>query len=139
MLSAAAWNEPEAESFTQCKAILQSQKTLAHCNDSLRLCVYTDASDLLWSSSVTQLPPKDRNKSHAVQRHQLLCFLSGHFSKVQPCGSALEKEAYTTMGTIERKHSTLSATAEFDLNTDHQNISLQPCRCCPRYFSNFFA
>lgn len=93
MLCAVGWKELAAESFNQCSGTLENQFILVHRDDSTSLCVHTDASDLLWLGIVTQIPHEDLSESHAVQRHQPLCFLSTYFSKVQLVWSTLTKEA----------------------------------------------
>lgn len=121
-LSNIGWSSTEEDAFRDCQIALQNQVTLAHRDYSKRLCVFTDASDLVWSGIVTQIPPIDIPKAHMDQRHQPLAFLSGHFSGAQLGWSTLEKEAYAIMATIERMHWILATTDGFDLFTDHHNL-----------------
>lgn len=89
---------------------------------SQRLCVYTDATNLLWSSIVTQVPFLDLCKDHFDQRHQPLCLLYSHFSDPQLGWSTLEKEPYAIMATVERMPWLLANSGGFDLFTDHHNL-----------------
>lgn len=58
------------------------------------------------------------------QRHQPLGFLSGHFSDSSLRLSAIEKEAYAIMATIERMHWLPASSRGFDLYTDHNLVFL---------------
>ena len=121
-LTTAGWSQVETDAFDSAKHALEHQVTLAHRDDTRRLCVYTDASDHLWSGMVTQVPPEDLRKPHVDQRHQPLCFLSGHFQGSSFGWSTLEKEASAIMSTIERMHWLLATPDGFDLHTDHHNL-----------------
>lgn len=116
------WGKAEDDAFENCKQALEHQTTLAHRNDSCRLCVYTDACDLVWSGIVTQVPPSDISKTHDDQRHQPLAFLSGRFTGPQLGWSTLEKEAFAIMATVDRMHWVLATPDGFDLFTDHHNL-----------------
>lgn len=122
LLSTLDWGKTEQDAFDRCKAAVEQQVTLAHRDISRRLCVYTDASDLIWSGIVTQVPPEDLSLPHVDQRHQPLSFLSGHFTGPQLGWSTLEKEAFAIMATVERMHWLLATTDGFDLYTDHHNL-----------------
>lgn len=47
------WGPIEQDAFNNCKYVLAHHVTLAHRDVYKRLCVYTDAPDLLWSGIVT--------------------------------------------------------------------------------------
>lgn len=122
LLDKVGWSQTETDAFQRAKNALVHQVTLAYRDEALRLCVYTDASDVVWSGIVTQVPPEDLSKPHAEQCHQPLAFLSGHFSGSFLGWSTLEKEAYAIMATIDRMHWILATPAGFDLFTDHHNL-----------------
>lgn len=69
----------QENAFWRCKTALEHQVTFAHPDDSICLCVYTDASDLTWSGIVTQVSPADILKDHVYQRHQPLVIPSDRF------------------------------------------------------------
>lgn len=70
------WNEAERTAFTICKDALTHQITLAHRDPSQRLYIYTDASDLAWSSIITQVSLVDLGLLHVDERHSPLSFVS---------------------------------------------------------------
>jgi RNase H-like domain found in reverse transcriptase len=79
-LADVGWTAKSVECFDTCKKALINATSLAHRDESLRLCVYTDASERHWSSVITQVPYTDLGLPHAEQRHQPLAFLSGSFT-----------------------------------------------------------
>lgn len=98
------------------------QFTLLHRNQIMRLCVYTDLSDMFCSGIVTQVPQQDVTCAHYYQRHELLAFLSGRFNKTQLCWAVLSKEAFSVMATLNRTHWLVADSKGFDLDTDHNNL-----------------
>lgn len=68
-LQACNWGSDESTAFQQCKHALAESVTLAHRDETKRLCLYTDASDLFWSAIMTQVPHEDLSLPHAEQRH----------------------------------------------------------------------
>lgn len=121
-LSHLGWGQTEPDAFEACKHALAHQVTLAHRDDEQRLCVYTDASDTAWSGIVTQIPPADLHKAHAVQGHLPLAFLSGRFNATQIGESVLENEAYAVLTTLDGMHRIVATPDGFDLYTDHKNL-----------------
>jgi len=121
-LSTLGWNTAQRNAFEQCKAALAKQVTLSHRDDSKRLCVYTDASDIAWSGIVTQVPHTDLPNPHRNQRHEPLAFLSGKFDATQLGWSTLEKEAFAVLASFERMHWLTATPGGFDLYTDHNNL-----------------
>lgn len=91
-LSAIGRSTTEDDAFDKCKQALVAQVTLTHRDVAMRLCVYIDASDLVWSGVVTQLPPGDLSKPHVDQRHHPLTFLSERFTGSQLGWYTVEKE-----------------------------------------------
>lgn len=76
-------DEAEKDAFEECKADVHHQTTVAHRDGAKRLCVFTDASDVLWSGIFKQVPSEDLPRPHVDQRRQPLCFLSGYFTGSQ--------------------------------------------------------
>lgn len=117
-----SWSSTEAESFVKWKQAFEQQFTLAYQDPSRRICVCTDASDLVWSSVVTHVPHEVLPLPHIDQHHQPLAFSSGRFIGLQHGWSTLEKKAFVIMATVDRMH-WITATADgFDLFTDHNNL-----------------
>ena len=129
----AGWNESHKNAFQKCKEALSSQVKLSHRDYSKRLCVYTDASDSVWSGVVTQVPIEDKDIAHIQKRHEPLAFLSGRFSGAQSRWSILEKEAFAIMSTLDKIHWVLAGAQGFDLFTDHSNLVFifDPLAVCP--------
>lgn len=121
-LSKLGWGKSEDISFSTYKNALAHQTTLAHRKKNFRLCVHTDACDLVCSGVVTQIPPSDISKSHFEQSHEPLPFLSGKFKGAQLTWSTLEKDAFAIMAKVERMHWILATSEGFDLFTNHHNL-----------------
>lgn len=122
LLSQLGWSGKEDEAVYKFKKAVERQVILPHRDITIRICVYTDASELLWSGVVTQVLLADLNKAHGDQTHQPLTFLSGHFSGSQLGWSILDKEAFAIMVTTECLHWLLAKPSGFDLYTDHNNL-----------------
>lgn len=116
------WDSLASAAFNHFKRALQQQVTLAHKDASQLLCVYMDASDLIWSGVITQVSFSDVGKDHINLRHQPLFFLSGHCSGPQLGWSTLENEAYAIMASVERMHWLLATSDGFDLFIDHYSL-----------------
>lgn len=112
----------EKDAFANCKQALQLKATLANRDVDQRLCVYSDASNILWSGIATEFLPSDLVKTHVDQRNLIVAFLSGHFTGSQPRWSALEKEAFASMVTAERMHWISGTPDGLDFYNDHQNL-----------------
>lgn len=108
--------------FAISKRALKIQVALAHRHPSIRLCVYSDASDVVWSNIVMQVFYGDLPILYQNQRHASLEFLSGRFSGSKLKWSMLEKNADATKATVERMHCVLATSAELDLFTDYTNL-----------------
>lgn len=91
-LRSVGWGEEHDDTFNRCKRTLSHKVTLVHSDPNKQLCVYTDASDMVWSGVNTQVPVSEANKPHAEKRHETLAFLSGRFDYRQSRWSILEKE-----------------------------------------------
>ena len=63
-LSDMGWNDFHKACSENFKHALANQGKRAHRDEKKRLCVYTDASDFVWSGVVTQIPTNDVNKEH---------------------------------------------------------------------------
>jgi hypothetical protein len=85
--------------------------TTAHPDTKQRVCVFTDASDVLYSGIITQLPKHHLGLPVHDQQHQPLAFTSGSFRGSQERWTVPEKEAFAVFETVT-KHSYLLLTAE---------------------------
>ncbi len=121
-MDALKWGVRETRAFHDCRSVLTNQVTTAHRRIDARLCVYTDASDKIWSDIVTQIPLADFYLPHPNQRHETMAFLLSRFKKTQISWSVLEKEAYVLMATLERMHWLPADPKGFDLFTVHNNL-----------------
>lgn len=73
------------KAFEDCRHALAHQVALSRRDYEKRLCVYTDASNSVWSAIVSQVPVGDINLPHEKKRHEPLSFLSGLFDPTQLC------------------------------------------------------
>lgn len=133
ILNNLGWHDELTTAFNNCKAAIIHRTTLAHRDNTKRLCLYTDASETHWSGIVTQVPHGQLNMQHAAQDHEPLAFHSGRFSGAQVSWSTIEKEAFAVLATTERSHWLASTPAGFDLYTDHNNLVFifDPCAVVP--------
>lgn len=74
-----------------CKQALKSHVTLAHRDESKRLCFYIDALDTHWAEIATQIPREDMHLPHCDKHHEPVAVLSGHFTQTPLRWSTLEK------------------------------------------------
>ena len=117
------WGAAQKTSFQNCIAALQNAVTLSHRDETLRLCVFTDASDSHWASVVTQVPPEDLHHRVVMeQRHQPLAFLSGSFKGATSKWSVTDKEAYPIIATVLRLDYLLQSSHGYTLFCDHRNL-----------------
>lgn len=86
-----------------------------HRDETKLLCMYTDASDSLWSGFLTQNSEAELSLPHKDQNHEQLAFISDRFSGAQIEQSTLKKEAFTVFALIERSHWLLACSDGFDL------------------------
>lgn len=116
------WSPSHDDAFNACKRAIANRATLAHRDETKRLCVFTDASDSYWSGVLTQVPRSELTFPHVDQSHEPLAFHSGRFTDTQVGWSTLEKEAFAVLATLERSHWLVSCSDGFDLYTDHNNL-----------------
>lgn len=122
LLENLGWTPSLTAVFEACKSAIVSRIKLVHCDDSKRLCIYTDASDTQWSGIVTQVPYSDLSLPHAEQRHEPLAFHSVRFSATKLSWSTIEKEAYAVLASVGQAHWLATCADGFDLYTDHNNL-----------------
>lgn len=96
------WGGTLRTALETCKQALRHQLTLSHFDDTNRLFVYRNASDLFQSSIIKQLKHKDITKPYAEQRHDPLWFFSGRLNDTQLWWSMLEEEAFSITLTTDR-------------------------------------
>jgi RNase H-like domain found in reverse transcriptase/Integrase zinc binding domain len=96
--------------------------TLAQPWDDMRFCVFTDASQNVWSAVVTQVPPEDLDNPLADQRHEPLAFISGAFKGASSRWPIVEKEAFAIVETTDRLEYFLLHPNGFSLLCDHRNL-----------------
>lgn len=124
LLSAEDWSESEQLAFDTCKKSLAQRVTLSHRDTSQWLCIYTNASDTACSGIITQVPSHDVSKPLKNQRHLPLLLLSGQFNATELVRSALKKEAFVVLNTLDRMHLLETRLEGFDLYIDHNNVIL---------------
>lgn len=92
-------------------------------NEDLELCVLTDASDLFWSSVVTQVPPLELEKALRDQLHQPLFCLSGSFRDSSLNWHISQKEFFPIIFTLSRLDWLfLGHPRKFHMFIDHYNL-----------------
>jgi hypothetical protein len=116
------WLDAHARCFKQCQIALENLVTLAHPSTARRICMYTDASSLFWSSITTQVPPEDLDLPPAEQRHEPLAFLSGSFTRAMSRWSIVEKESFAILASCEILDWLLIRPEGFSLLTGHNNL-----------------
>lgn len=86
------------------------------------ICVYTDASEHLWASVVTQTEEDELSKAIEQQKHEPLAFLGGKFNKSQRNWTTYEKEAYAVVQTFDRMDYLFWGSKRTHVFTDHKNL-----------------
>ena len=120
--TAFGWSSEQLDAFESCKNALENQVTLSYRDGPQRHCVYTDASDTVWSGIVTQAPLEDFSKLHSEQSRSALAILSGRFNSTQLVCFILEKEAFVVLATLEYMHWVAATPSGLGLFTDHNNL-----------------
>lgn len=105
-----------------CKQAIIRRTTLAHRDDTKRLCVFCDASDSNWSGSFTQVPHFQLSLPHFEQQQEPIEFHSGRFSPTQLSWSTLEKDAFSVLASFECSHLLAVCPSRFYLYSDHNNF-----------------
>lgn len=114
-----AWRSRKA--FQQFKRPLENQVTLEHVDPIKPRCVYTDASDYIWSCIVAQI----------TVTYALLPFAETiwttriHIRSFYQLGIAVvynQNKAFALMDTTERMHWLLASGRPLDLYTDHNKL-----------------
>lgn len=121
-LSSLPWRTVEEYAFLGYKCVLQNHVKLACRDFSFRLCVYTDASDVVWSIIVTEVSFDDLPKPHVTPKHLRLAFMFRHFFVSQLGWYTFEREAYAIMATVDPMHWNLATSDGLDLFTDHHGL-----------------
>lgn len=116
------WTSVLSQSFDECKTVIAERITLAHRDDSKRLCNYKDASETHWSGILTEVPLSDISLPHSDQAYEPLAFHFGLFSATQMGCSTVRKEAYAVLAFIERSHWLAACPARFNSYSDHNNL-----------------
>jgi RNase H-like domain found in reverse transcriptase len=80
--------------FVQLRDAIVKRVTLSHPDSAQALCLYTDASQELYATVLTQMPVEDMEKHTEEQRHESLAFISGQFVTSSYNWSVPEKEAF---------------------------------------------
>jgi RNase H-like domain found in reverse transcriptase len=106
----------------------------AHPDPSKLVCVFTDASDALYSGMITQVLECHLDLPVHDQQHQPLAFTSGRFRGSQERWTIPEKETFAVIGTVTKHRYLLLAAEQFSILSDHFNLkymyaslSLDPC------------
>lgn len=98
------WSEKQKKAFSACKAAIKHRTTLAHREETMQLCIYTDASDTPWSRILTQVAREKPTLPRHETKHEPPALHYGRLSSTQFGWSTLEKEAIPVLATMERSH-----------------------------------
>lgn len=110
------------KSFEAYRNVGKHQVVLVHMDLKKRLCLFTNASDLLWAGVISQTLYGDLSLLIGGQRNAPLAFIPRHFRDAKICWATIEKEGYAIMATVQRMYWLLAAECGFDLFTDLNNL-----------------
>jgi RNase H-like domain found in reverse transcriptase len=96
--------------------------TTAHPDPKQRICVFTDASDSIYSGIITQVPEHHLDLPVHDQQHQPLAFTSGRFRGSQERWTIPEKEEFAVIETVTKHSYLLLAAEQFSILSDHLNL-----------------
>jgi hypothetical protein len=116
------WQREGEKAFADAKSLLSQAIKLAHPQlaETHITCVFTDASDLYYGVTVTQIPREDITKPVADQRHMPLACLSNKFKAAQLNWSVTDKEAWPILVAFQRLKYLL--WGDVYVFCDHRNI-----------------
>lgn len=121
-LDALGWDSSLTQAFEKYKNSVAKRVTLAHRDDSKRLCIYTDASDTHWSGIVTQVLISDLFLPHSNRPHEPFAFHSDRFSPTHIGWPTAEKGACAVLASVGRSHWLAVYPSGFELYADHNNL-----------------
>ena len=112
----------EMAAWDKVKKALVTSVELAHPDDKLEMCLFTDASNEGWSILITQVTDfKDYVPIHEQQHAMLLC-TSGTYKGPQLKWTVMEREAYPIARSCQTLDYLLMRPRGFRLYTDHKNL-----------------
>lgn len=116
------WGREHDHSFECIKNYLVHFIKLSYPKKNYTMCPFCDASETHWASILTQVPTNEMNLEIEDQKHDMLSFLSGSFSKSSFRWSIVEKEAFAVVNSMTQlDFHTASGTVH--LFTDHSNLT----------------
>ena len=121
-LSDIAWGNVESAAMRSIQDSLRNTVTLAHFNQKMSVCVYTDASDAHWAAVVTQCDPEELLKDQDEQKHEPLAFLGSEFKGPSRNWSTIEKEGFAIFSTFKTMDYLLMGSDDNHVYTDHRNL-----------------
>ena len=122
LLSNHGWNATHDAAFNDINAAIAASTLMAYPNDSMQLCVFTDASDDFYAGIVTQCDPAELAKPMLQQHHQPLAFVSGKFNATEHKWPTIEKEGFAIKATCTKSTYFLQRPTGFIIFTDHANL-----------------
>ena len=112
----------EMAAWDKVKKALVTSVELAHPDDKLEMCLFTDASNEGWSILITQVTDfKDYVPIHKQQHAMLLC-TSGTYKGPQLKWTVMEREACPISRSCQTLDYMLMRPRGFRLYTDHKNL-----------------
>ena len=121
-LSTLSWGPNHETAFFEIKDMLINSVKLSYPCPQKATCVFTDASDMFWSSVVTQVDPKQLSLPLEEQRHKPLGFLGSGFHVAELGWSTFEKEAFSIFQTFKKLDYILLTQEQSHVYTDHRNL-----------------
>lgn len=122
ILSNLSWGREHKKAISSIQDSLREAVRLAFPKPDHVICIYTEASEVLWASVITQTKEEQLEKPVEEQQHEPLAFLGGKFSGAQKNWSTFEKEAYAVVQTFKRMDYLLWGAKQTHVYTDHKNL-----------------
>lgn len=117
-----AWGTIHENAFHDLQSQISQATTLVHRKSDWEICVFTDASEVLWAGVITQRPRSELEKEHLEQKNEPLAFLSAAFNDTERGWSTFEKEGYAILKLLGKLDYMFLVENDTHVFTDHRNL-----------------
>ena len=117
-----SWVPTHETAFHEIKEMLLNSVNLSYLRPQKATCVFTDASDMFWSSVITQVDPKQLSLPLEEQRRKPLGSLGSGFQVAELGCSTFEKEYFSIFQTFMKLDYILLTQDRSHVYTDHRYL-----------------
>ena len=121
-LSTLSWGTTHLNAFCDLQDTLHNAVKLSYPKPGMKICIYTDASEIFWSAVVTQCTPESLELPLEERRHEPLAFLGAEFKGAQCGWITFEKEGFAILDTFDKLGYILMGSQPTHIYTNHRNL-----------------